>query len=238
MRENQNDDAFDLEASHIKYKDYRKKVAQKKNESAIMFISAFFIMLLLFLGIAKQLSPDVDVVIGDDETATPNETYTKTSVDERLKLIQMEDAGATRSEDESIFDETLEERVKLPDRIARQQIDEEGTDPNDPLPTVDTQKEAVSQNIVEHPVKEQEAQQPAPTPTVNAKVVVGYYGTAEQAQVAKGILLDAGLNINPFVKQIGGAYTIQVGSYSSREKAQSAANELLRNNFPARVIVE
>ena len=233
MQETDNNDAFDLEPSHINYKDYQKKIAQKKNESAVMFISAFFVMLLLFLGIAKQISPDVDVVIGEDENTSSTESYAKSPVDERLKLIQMEDAGMAREDDESIFDDSLEERVKLPDKISRKTDIEEGTEPNDPLPNVNAQKEAVTENVVEHPVKA-----PEPTTAVNAKVVVGYYGTAEQAQVAKGILMDAGLNISPFVKQIGGAYTIQVGSYSSREKAQSAANELLRNNFPARVIVE
>ena len=72
----------------------------------------------------------------------------------------------------------------------------------------------------------------------NAKVIVGYYTTAEQAEVAKSIILDAGLNIEPFIKNIGGAYTLQVASFTSREKAQNVANELLKNNFPARVIVE
>ena len=255
MRE---EESFDLEQqpSHINYKEYRDKVKKNPNESVIMFISAFFVMLLLFLGIAKQLSPDVDVSIGSDEQQTAENTesyedYAKSSIDERLKLIQMEDAGV-HSDNESIFDDSLEERVELPDFVKKHEQPDESntTEPNDPLPGAEKQKEAVSQNIVEHPVTKPEpqpevqpTQQPkeqtpaAPTP-VNAKVVVGYYATAEQAQVAKGILMDAGLNINPFVKQIGGAYTIQVGSFSSREKAQTAANELLRNNFPARIIVE
>ena len=238
---------------HINYKEYSKKVAKNPNESMIMFISAFFVMLLLFLGIAKQISPDVDVAIGGDDSktditvATDAEDYAKSSIDERLKLIQMEDAGMSVGNDSDIFDESLEERVKLPaksnDDPEQETQEVEATIPNDPLPTAEARKEAVSQNIVEHPTATPEPQQTTEavqseqTP-VNAKVVVGYYATPEQAQVAKGILMDAGLNINPFVKQIGGAYTIQVGSFSSREKAQTAANELLRNNFPARIIVE
>ena len=256
------EESFDLEQQqqpHINYKEYSNKVKKNPNESVIMFISAFFVMLLLFLGIAKQLSPDVDVSIGSNEQTTSDDTadyedYAKSSIDERLKLIQLEDAGV-HSDNENIFDDSLEERVELPDSVKKHaKADEESTattDPNDPLPSEQMQKEAVSQNIVEHPVTKPESPQPtaapqettsqqaatAPTP-VNAKVVVGYYSTAEQAQVAKGILMDAGLNINPFVKQIGGAYTIQVGSFSTREKAQSVANDLLRNNFPARIIVE
>ena len=71
-----------------------------------------------------------------------------------------------------------------------------------------------------------------------AKVVVGYYSTRDQAEVAKGIIAESGLNISPYVRNIGGAYTIQIGSYTTREKAQSVANELLRNNYPARIIME
>lgn len=246
-----NEDLFEQEQpTHINYKEYSKKVAKNPNESVIMFISAFFVMLLLFLGIAKQISPDVDVAIGGDESQSTSDTiapedYAKSSIDERLKLIQMEDAGMSDNSDSEIFDESLEERVKLPDKAKTEEpanTEQEATTPNDPLPTAEERKEAVSQNVVEHQTSVPQQEQPEvklqETTPVNAKVVVGYYATAEQAQVAKGILMDAGLNINPFVKQIGGAYTIQVGSFSSREKAQTAANELLRNNFPARIIVE
>ena len=78
----------------------------------------------------------------------------------------------------------------------------------------------------------------APQDAIVAKVVVGYYATDKQAEVAKSIIQDAGLGITPIVKNMGGYYTLQVGSYSSKERAQRAANELLKANFPARVVVE
>lgn len=208
-------------ATHISYKEYQKKVTKKPNEGIAIFVSVFFILLLLFLGIAKQISPEIDVSIGDDGTKTSQEEdeLDKSNVDERLKLLQMEDSNT-----DNTFAPELDEKVVVPDK-------KDATDKNaEPAVTL-TEKEA-------NP-KPAETASPAPVvqPTVS-KVVVGYYATKEQAEVAKGIILESGLNINPFVRSIGGAYTIQVGSYSTREKAQSVANDLLRNNYPARIISE
>lgn len=224
--------------AHISYKDYQKKVTKKPSDSIAVFVSAFFILLLLFLGIAKQLSPEVDVSIGDEGNNIISETsgIEKSEIDERLKLLQMEDEGKN-----DMFDPELEEKVVIPsgkketstmqeelpeDNIKAEKEanpkPEETAAPSPKLTTVQTQDSL-------------KAPEPTNTP---AKVVVGYYSTKEQAEVAKGIIAESNLNISPFVRAIGGAYTIQVGSYSSREKAQSVVNDLLRNNYPARIITE
>ena len=81
----------------------------------------------------------------------------------------------------------------------------------------------------------------APTPsvpTITARVIVGNYPTTEQAEVAKGILQEAGLGVTPFIRKMGNGYTLQVASYGSKEKAMSVAESLLNQNFPAKVIVE
>ncbi len=199
-------------SNHISYKEYQKKVTKNPNEGIAIFVSAFFILLLLFLGIAKQISPEIDVSIGDDNTKISQDEDEKSVVDERLKLLQMEDNG------ENTFAPELDEKVVIPEKKVTEEIKEEE-------PITLTEKEATP--------KPAEAAAPAAS-----KVVVGYYQTKEQAEVAKGIIAESGLNINPFVRSIGGAYTIQVGSYSSREKAQTVANDLLRNNYPARIISE
>lgn len=207
--------------SHISYKEYQKKVSKNPNEGLVIFVSAFFILLLLFLGIAKQISPEVDVSIGDDNTTISD--VEKSSVDERLKLLQMEDNGI------KMFADELEEKVVLPEQKKAEKPEEI----------------KVKEPVIEKEAnpKPEETASPAPNTVqpaaqIPSKVVVGYYSTKEQAEVAKGIIVESGLNISPFVRNIGGAYTIQIGSYSTREKAQSVVNDLLRNNYPARIIAE
>ena len=220
--------------THISYKDYQKKVTRKSSDNIAIFVSAFFILLLLFLGIAKQLSPDVDVSIGDGENVVSESSgIEKSEIDERLKLLQMEDAGAN-----NMFADELEEKVVIPDKESeevRNSIKEEL-----PEKVANTENQATPKpEETSSPAPRVTAVQQTPEPAgVPSKVVVGYYATKEQAEVAKGIIAESGLNISPFVRAIGGAYTIQVGSYSSREKAQSVVNDLLRNNYPARIITE
>lgn len=199
-------------SNHISYKEYQKKVTKNPNEGIAIFVSAFFILLLLFLGIAKQISPEIDVSIGDDNAKISQEEDEKSVVDERLKLLQMEDNG------DNTFAPELDEKVVIPEKKSSEAVKEE--------------------EEIKLPEKEATPKPAETAAPVTSKVVVGYYQTKEQAEVAKGIIAEAGLNISPFVRSIGGAYTIQVGSYASREKAQSVVNDLLRNNYPARIITE
>lgn len=83
----------------------------------MIFVSTFFVLLLLFLGIAKQISPEVDVQIGDDSAISTEDT-SKSSVDDRLKLLQEEDSGNIKTEDDT-FDSSLDEKVKLPDKLKK-----------------------------------------------------------------------------------------------------------------------
>lgn len=218
---------------HITYKEYKKKLEKNPNEGLILFVSAFFAMVILFLGIAKQLSPDVDVSIADNSEETVLEDdHESANVDERLKLLQMEDNSYT---DDDTFSPELEEKVQLPTK-KRKTVGEHEAETQTEKQTAE-QTKATTQEAPK-PANAATPVATAPQQPVSAKVIVGYYATQQQAEVAKGIIQDAGLNIQPFVKNIGGAYTLQVGSFNSKEKAQSVANDLLKNNFPARVIVE
>lgn len=227
---------------YLNYSRYKKKKNDTSKNSVMIFVTTFFAMLLVFTIIAKSLSPNVDVTIGDDSQTDAKESGlgVKRFIDDRLKMIQMEDdsAGVSLKDGET---KSNGYNDKAFDNFSKQ-LDEKVTIP--------TGKQTATDNGIEEPQTSTQAITP-PRPRDNdlstpietaspkmAKVFVGYYSNIEQAKVAQGILQDSGLNVTPFVKNLGGAYTLQVGSYSSRSKADGLASELLRNNFPARVIQE
>ena len=229
--------------THFSYDDYRKKV--KKNGSykdITVFLSVLVIGILIFLGFAKIFSPNVDVSIADNEEYADYEDDTpQGSVDERLKHLQAEDENGVSGD--GIFSPELDEKVVLPKQMKKTVGEMEA----------EMQNEKLQQTKAEEPVKEiqksekedkskvtiaqkTESKTSAPAPKSGSyRVVVGYYATEKQAEVAKSIIQDAGLGVSPIVKNIGGSYTLQVGVYSTRERAQQEVNSLLKSNFPARI---
>lgn len=231
----------------MSYDRYKKKKKDTSKDGLIIGITTFFITLLLFTVIAKSLSPDVDVTIGGDSETDAKDTGlgVKRFIDDRLKMIQMEDNSAgvslkdedpnkkTPAYNDASFDkfsQQMEEKVNIPAK-------------NNKVDDADIQEEPM-QPVVNTPPRPSAARpsnQDLSTPYASpkmTKVYVGRYANIEQAKVAQGILMDSGLNITPFIKNMGGTYTLQVGSYSTRAKADGLANELLQNNFPARVVQE
>lgn len=221
-------------SSHFSYNDYKKKKPNKApNRDVMVFASVFIIGVLIILGFVKILSPNVDVAITKESDIISSEDDTISSIiDDRLRKLKLEDEGKKEG-DEEMFSPELDEKVVLPTRQRKTVGEIEA-------------EQAKIKEAEEHKKQEEAAAaqpkepKPAPQPEqiVNARVVVGYYATEKQAEVAKSIIQDAGIGVTPIVKNLGGYYTLQVGSYSSKEKAQQAANGLLKSNFPARVITD
>ena len=206
-------------------------------------------MLVFFVGAAKKMTPNVDVSIGEDSVADAKESGlgVKGFIDNRLKSIQLDDvsniAKKIEEKSRSSFDEDdedeyyskdLEERVKIPVvKKVKQEIlnsnNEEESEVKDQAVTKPTSVPLVKPNTTQDSFQ-------ATTAPVSIKVVVGNYNTIEQAKIAQSILQESNLGLTPFIKNIQGAYTLQVGSFNSESKAQVLVNELLRANFPARMI--
>ncbi len=228
--------------THFANNEYkRKKPVKQSNKDIIVFISVFLIGLLIILGFAKILSPNVDVEIADnDEYSEFEDELPAGSVDERLKHLQMEDEHGTG--DDKMFSPELDEKVVLPSQNKKTSGEMELEE----LQKAKKLEEKAATATPDQQKKEEKttdaapAPAPAPTSTSTAnstyRVVVGQYATDKQAEVAKSILQDAGLGVSPIVKNIGGTYTLQVGVFSSKDKAQQLSNNLLKSNFPARIV--
>lgn len=223
----------------MSYDRYKKKKSDSSKSGVLVAVTTFFVALLFFTVVAKSLSPDVDVSIGDDSQTDVKETGlgVKKFIDERLKMIQMEDNSAgvsinkgnkRASEDAGEYNkyfQEAEEKVTLPKTNGSEEVTYE----EEPV------KPAVSKAPPRPTPKE--LSNPFESPKMS-KVYVGRYSNADQARVAQEILMDSGLGVTPFIKDLGGSYTLQVGSYSSRAKAEGLASELQRNSFPARIVQE
>lgn len=227
----------------MSYERYKKKKNDTSKSGMLTAVTTFFAALLLFTAVAKSLSPNVDVSIGHDSQTEVKDTGlgVKKFIDERLKMIQMEDnsAGVSIQKDNrkvsnygeailnSASQQEAEEKINLPSKSNKQNNDDV-TEEDMVQPVVKTPPRPKSSKDVTTPFESQRI----------SKVYVGRYASVEQAKVAQEILMDAGLGITPFVKDMGGFYTLQVGSYSSRAKAEGLASELQRNSFPARLVQE
>ena len=215
----------------ISYKDYENNLENRKKWSTMTFLSVFGVLLIIFLGFAKLLSPDVDISLGEDEDVqmedVDNSGY-RGEVDARLKEFQREDEGELAPNTDAAVEE--DGLVRIPKKTEESVV----SNAEDSIPPVEHSSEEVK------PHQPAEPQVPAPTaqqaqPSVTYRVLVGMYATQAQAEVAKGILQEAGLGVTPRVRQSGSGYTLQVGAFSSKESATNLSNKLLMNNYPARV---
>ena len=196
------------------YKKYMKKGVKRKDYSLIqLFIMSFFGMLLLFTILIKSFSPSVDVSIGDYRQDADIEERT-INVDDRLAAIQDEDQGKSFSE-----------LMKKAEDIQPEQYDIKPE--NADMPSNKQASKPVANST------------PEPSDNMVYKVFIGTYTSAEQAKVAKEIIQESNLNLNPIVKCIGSnSYTLQVGIFKNKSGAESLLATIQKNHLPGRIIQE
>ncbi len=221
--------------------------SQRKTKQTIaLFIATFLVTLVGVVYLIKSFSPNVDVEIGGEEEyeqADDIQSDPKQAVDDRLKWIQLEDnmpgvsKRAENEESEEITYEPADENTKLEHNRHNETVTEETYGNEITLDTQTTQEQVRPQTRPAPPVP------PAPKlvqPEVYkmTKVYVGNYSTIEQAIQAQNKLMETSIGISPFVKNIGGVYVLQAGSFASVQKAESVASQLNQAGFSARVVQE
>lgn len=194
------------------YKKYMKKNVTKDYTLLKLFVASFFGMLLVFTFLIKSFSPSVDVSIGDykEESAVENIDDIKKVVDGRLAMIQEEDQGKDFSELMKKAEDVKKERPDLK-KLSATHSNEDNETVNEGLKTQTLE-----------PVY---------------KVFIGTYTSAEQAKVAKDIIIESGSNLNPIVKCIGSNnYTLQVGIFKNKNSAESLLYTIQQNHLPGRIV--
>ena len=201
------------------YKKYMKNNVKKDYSLVKLFVISFFGMLLVSTYLFKSFIPPVDVSIGDyqQETEPENITEIKNSIDNRLALIQDEDQGRSFSE-------------------MMRGVKDEKEETN--LPALSKSKK---EKDIEKETKQEQMTNTVQTSDINPiyKVYIGTYTSAEQAKVAKDIILETGSALNPIVKCIGSNnYTLQVGIFKNKQSAESLLFSIQQSNLPGRLVQE
>lgn len=196
------------------YKKYMKKTVTKDYSLLKLFIISFFGMLLVFTFLIKSFTPSVDVSIGDykqeQEFDSSFDEDIKKNVDNRLAMIQEEDQG-----------KDFKSLVR----------DAENQEKKDEKPELKKLTKSLPAENLEEVVLKPEKTEPV------YKVFIGTYTTAEQAKVAKDIILESGTNLNPIVKCIGSNnYTLQVGIFKNKNSAESLLYTIQTNHLPGRIV--
>lgn len=145
--------------------------------------------------------------------------------------------GGDRPESEI---DNAEEMKKIVDgRLAMIQDEDQGKNFSDLMKKAEDVKpepETTNNTTVEDSVAEA-LKTPAADPVY--KVFIGTYTSAEQAKVAKDIIVEGGSNLTPIVKCIGSNnYTLQVGIFKNKQSAEGLLYTIQQNHLPGRIVQE
>lgn len=191
------------------YKKYMKKDSPKEYSLWKLFAISFFGMLLVFTFLIKSFSPSVDVSIGDYKQEESFESS------EEIKKIVDKRLVMIQEEDQGLdFTEIMiknEEKEKNKQEAKLASLTNEQN-----LETVTLQKS--------EPVY---------------KVFIGSYTSAEQAKVAKDIIIESGSSLSPIVKCLGSNnYTLQVGIFKNKASADALLVNIQKSHLPGRIVQE
>lgn len=201
----------------------KEKNTRQLGETAITFVCLFFLLSVLFLQVAKKMTPKIDTSIGSNAAATTEPVEAKGTIDDRLKLIQFNDSLASgevqRQREKEIFNDALEEKVVLPSARKNEVENEEKPETDDLKGKV---QDIISKNLSEVQKMEQKpTAAPVPTPAQTKPAV----STAEQPAARTPEELNkkiAAIQNNAAPIQKSADYKVLVGKYQTAEQAQLA----------------
>lgn len=219
-----------------------KKKKTQQNKILYIFLTAFFVTLVTLIYLATAFTPDIDVdVVSDNETSVSDDN--RQDIDSRLKDIQQDELAPRTTASESSSD-IIEHLKRMKEEAISKQMNEDEIElqrDNEVQKAPSVQKPGLA--APEYTRKTQQTAQtqqaPAKTaPAKMAKVYVGRYSDFDQAIKVQDALIQNSLASSPFIKNLGGYYVIQVGSYANTQTAQNIAENLITNGYSARMVLE
>lgn len=177
------------------------------------------------------LSPDDKVSLNEEITQLANKTAAIINPNEAIYENQEQNQNLFNEINLSSSNNNQEQQAVNPENAPKPP----------PIPkTSQFKKEevAVLPNIPEKEVELRNKVSEAPRRFAMIKVLVGAYDSPSEARKASCRLNTSNLPITPFIKEVNGVYTLQVGSFSSVAKANKLAEELRAQNLPVRLIQE
>lgn len=228
----------------------------KVQKTLVLFIATFFVTLFFLIFVIQNFTPQVDTEIVENDEVKTEESQgdmVQRFVDERLKWIQQEDndttsSTAAKTETPIENNAVTANENPYPDAEKDELVRKNRSKYSD-ITINETYKEAKesvdyaqkTESQVVNSTKHQASAPPAPkeiAPFKMTKVFVGNYSTIEQALSTQNRIMDSGLNVSPFIREINGNYTVQVGSFSSQSKALELINKLNGAGFYGRTVQE
>ena len=192
------------------YKKYMKQNARQDHPLIKIFIVSFFGMLLLCTFAINSFSKKMSV---------------DTSIGD-YKEQQFDDVENKKIVDNRLAMIQSEDREKSFTDLMQKPVDEKPSSNQDYVQ--DNQINASDNPSLAMPAQD-----------VVYKVYIGSYTSAEQAKVAKEIIMESGNGFNPIVKCIGANnYTLQVGIFKNKQSAETMLSTIQRANLPGRIVQE
>lgn len=191
------------------YKKYMKKSAKKRDYSLIHLFIISFFGMLLVFTILIK-SFSPSVDVSIGDYKQEPEPEVTINVDDRLSAIQDEDRGRDFADLMKNADDMQPDSSETKEDVRKLSNSSE--------------QETVTLNRSADTV---------------FKVYIGTYTSAEQAKVAKDIIQETGLGLNPIVKCIGSNdYTLQVGIFKNKSGAETLLSTIQQNHLPGRIVEE
>lgn len=233
-------------STEVKLKRKRRRKSKGIMKYIYIFCFVFFGALVCLSYLVDSYSPKVDVTLGNPDSAltlsdSEADVEMKT-IDERLKWIQMEDEMPSVAIRETLEADDKELQMKKEAQMHKK--DSFANNDEVVLDVVQPKKEApkpamsdIVKQTADFRTAARQAVIPAPIPTLT-KVYLGTFTALDEAVAIQQKVGNDFPAIMPFVKAKNGGYIVQIGSFSSKDVADSFISSVKEKGYEPKILID